>query len=165
MRMDTKNPTVQWAAIGIGLLLIIVGAWWTLTQKRSSEAIVSAPTENSTVTETATATSKPTASASGEKVVAEDQGAGGSVKVASVSLTKTSWVAVKDAKGWVLGAARLGAGSHSNVTVPLLRATTAGINYYVVIFVDDGDNVFDHKKDAVLTNAAGTALFDNFYAN
>jgi len=92
---------------------------------------------------------------SGEEVSVADQVAGESVLIASVTLNQMGWVAVRDEDGRVLGAARLDAGSWENVTVPLLRGTTAQKSYQVLLYVDDGDRAFDLHKDILITDAGG----------
>ena len=106
----------------------------------------------------------PTVAAAGESVTAGDQKAGQSVMVDSVSAEHLTWVAVRDSKGWVLGAARVEAGAHNDLSVPLLRATAAGGDYEVVLYVDDGDKLFDLHKDTLITNTNDGAVSATFVA-
>jgi hypothetical protein len=92
---------------------------------------------------------------SGETVTVQDQAAGPSVSVASVTLNQMGWVAIRDADGRVLGAARFDAGTYANVSVPLLRATVAKSSYQVLLYIDDGDRQFDLHKDILITGADG----------
>lgn len=82
---------------------------------------------------------------------ASDQTAGGSVMVTGVSATKVTWVTVRENNagklGNILGARRIEAGNNQNVEVVLLRPTQAGKEYFVVLFEDNGDKVFNHKTD------------------
>ena len=87
-----------------------------------------------------------------------------SVMVASVTLTERGWVAVQDSNGWILGAARLEAGSHPDVEIPLLRATKAGESYKVLVYVDDGDSTFDLHKDMMVMREGEAALSATFVA-
>ncbi|PIR82220.1 hypothetical protein COU20_03625 [Candidatus Kaiserbacteria bacterium CG10_big_fil_rev_8_21_14_0_10_59_10] len=96
---------------------------------------------------------------SGYSIAVSDQLAGRSVTVQSVTLTETGWIAVRERAvegrpGNVLGAARRDAGVYEEVSVTLLRATEAGGSYEVVVYRDDGDRVFDMKKDTPLEDTA-----------
>lgn len=91
----------------------------------------------------------PTLAPSGEAVVVQSQQAGGLVRVDSVTITRPSWVVVRE-EGWILGAARLDQ-SATEVTVPLLRETESGNTYEVVVYVDDGDKEFDHLADVLVS--------------
>ena len=98
----------------------------------------------------------------------KDQGAGESVFLSLVSLTKDGWVAVRDVNedgsaGNILGAARFDAGETQGI-IPLLRATEAGKTYRVVLFFDDGDGGFDHTKDALVVDSDGTERGYDFEA-
>lgn len=83
-----------------------------------------------------------------------NQAAGARVTVSNITVAKDSWVAVRDsldgAIGNILGAVMVSAGTHENVNVPLMRATVKGSNYFLVVYEDDGDHVFDYKKDRML---------------
>lgn len=87
-------------------------------------------------------------------LVVDDQIAGPSVIVRDATLAAESWLAVRDYKagqpGNILGARRLPAGTHPAELITLLRTTAAGQSYAVVIYEDDGDGQFDHKKDSLL---------------
>lgn len=89
----------------------------------------------------------------------EDQPAGNSVKISSIVLNEMGWVVIhEDASGKpgnVLGAALVFAGEHSLVPVELLRNTEKGKTYHVVLHTDNGDRVFDLKKDFPITDSAG----------
>ena len=85
------------------------------------------------------------------KLVVTDQLAGGMVKIDSVSLTFNGWVVVRDTlasdPGWAMGAQRFDAGAYSGGQVELLRETMAGTKYYVSLYTDNGDRMFDHSVD------------------
>jgi len=74
------------------------------------------------------------------------------------------WIAVRDSNGRTLGAGRFEAGTHSNVEVPLLRTTLTGQSYQVLIYVDDGDRVFDLHSDILVTRSDGSVAGDVFSA-
>ena len=100
----------------------------------------------------------------GESVKVEDQPAGTEIKVSSLSLSNMGWVGVRDADGRVLGAGRFEAGSFSDVTVPLLRATVAGESYQVLLYADDGNREFDLHKDILISGPNGGVAGTNFRA-
>lgn len=88
-----------------------------------------------------------------------------SVVVASVTLNQSSWIAIRDESGSILGAGLFPAGTQTDVSVPLLRGTEAGQHYQVLIYVDDGNKQFDFHKDALLTGADGSVVGTTFAAN
>ncbi len=86
-------------------------------------------------------------------VSVQDQPAGATVAVASVTVPPPGvWVAVREVVdsnlGNVLGAARVG-GPRTNVTVPLLRPTVPGETYAIELYRDGGTNTFDLSADSV----------------
>lgn len=104
------------------------------------------------------ATTTPAVHPKSESVSVEDQAAGDSVLVDSVTVPPPGvWIAVRevvgasggsDALGNILGAARVG-GPRTNISVPLLRATTPGETYAALLYRDDGDGKFDPSTDSV----------------
>lgn len=95
--------------------------------------------------------------AKGEAVTIRDQAAGSNVTISDMTITKVSWVAVRDAKTkWILGARRFEPGQKTGIVV-LLRNTVADTKYEGVIYVDDGDKAFNHKKD-ILVNGVVTSF-------
>lgn len=81
-----------------------------------------------------------------------DQPAGYAVVVDKVELADTSWIAVREQMsdgtfGNILGAARRDAGSLDRVVVDLLRPTEPDRHYVITEYIDDGDKLFDSKKD------------------
>lgn len=101
-----------------------------------------------------------------DRVDVADQHASSVVQITSMSLADTSWVAVheeSDGKpGNVLGAGIFDAGVSRGV-LELLRATSAGERYYVRLYRDDGDRVFDLQTDVLLVNEGRAAIQDTFY--
>lgn len=164
--MDMENRNNQ-IIVGIVVLIIVVLLGWWLFAKRSAEVgndFGNATSTESTITEipstdgeigstqgNTSPTKNPSTSSSNEELSVVNQGAGGMVSVASVTLSKAGWVAVRDSKGlWVLGAAWLPAGAHTNVNVALLRNTVTGEDYQAVVYLDNGDKLFDlHVDDFV----------------
>lgn len=170
---DTGNRIIA----GIVLALIFVGGWWLIARNatndpaRAGDSSEPAPyweSEGGTLSTTSVfgpiSGETSTITGSNESVEAGDQRAGMSVKVQRLILAQMGWVAVRDADGRTLGAGRFEAGSHTDVVVPLLRATSAGERYQVLIYVDDGDKLFDLHKDILVTGDEGEVAGDVFSA-
>ncbi|MFZ1987522.1 MAG: hypothetical protein WAV21_00610 [Minisyncoccia bacterium] len=87
-------------------------------------------------------------------VSVQDQKAGTTVEVESISIAATAnlWVAVAETDSEeitrVLGAARVVSGA-GKIEINLLRATIPNTSYAVVLYRDDGDQIFDLYKDSV----------------
>lgn len=88
-------------------------------------------------------------------VTVANQPAGSEVVVTEVALNRTTWVAVKEelpaGGGSILGAQRLESGLSDQATIKLLRPTVPGGQYAVLLYEDNGDLLFDHKTDQLLT--------------
>ena len=174
--MDLNNTANRVIGV-IVLLLIFIGGWWLIARNTvgtSGAPVVSTDT-GSTAGDTKTTTivevsgsplptTTPTVEASGEAVEVADQPAGMTVAVASAKLAEMGWVAVRDNGGRTLGAARLDAGAHAGIVVELLRGTLAGERYQVLIYIDDGDRVFDLYKDSLVMNAGAGVVGATFTA-
>lgn len=109
----------------------------------------------------------PTITENGVQV--KDQKAGASVFVSLVRLQRSGWVVIREdvsgAMGNILGARRFDAGESQGV-VELLRGTVAGGTYYAVLYLDDGDKMFDHTKDTPITGGSGVVgMTFNTFAN
>jgi hypothetical protein len=82
------------------------------------------------------------------------QKAGNAVFVSEALVATSTWLAVRehngDLFGRILGARRVDGGDTKGVTVELLRPTTAYLMYAVVLYEDNGDNVFDNKVDPLV---------------
>jgi hypothetical protein len=180
--MDGTKTTTNWIIAGLVALVVIIGGGWLIARERSGTmAGTEASSTTSTTSETATAgntnptspptsagkpvLSNPTTTALGETVTASDQPAGSSVTISDVTISsKPTWVAVRDARPWYLGA-KLLSGSQKNVTIPLLRNTASGQSYEVVLFVDDGDGKFSiHGGDSLVTGTNGAPVSSTFKA-
>ena len=169
----TMNEQRYQVIIGVLVLIILVGGGYTfrgggvgMNATSSSDGALSTLVNNAADTalsgknsvnadENAQAAT-PTAIVDGEAVSVEDQVAGTEVAIASVSFSKPGWVAVRDAEGKTLGAAWFDAGIQKNAKVSLLRATSAGSRYQAMMYIDDGDKLFDLHKDTLVTNADGS---------
>ena len=178
-----ENSSANWIIVGVGALIILVGGWWVITHNKSGAA---GSTASSTATGAATlgdavlspsggvmtgsaaqntSTTMATEVANGDAVSVVDQPAGGSTAVASVALSKPGWVAVRDERGWTLGAGWFDAGTQKNVSVPLLRATESGKKYQALLYIDTaGDHTFDVHGETLVTNADGSIAGSMFTA-
>lgn len=95
-----------------------------------------------------------------------DQSPGDTVTIESVTLNVEGWVTVHEiANGHVsnaLGAARRDAGSHTDVSVPLLRDTASSSEYVIVLYEDNGNGMFDIRGDLPVLNHAGEPVMEAF---
>ena len=128
---------------------VIAGAEATSTTSASSTASLADQNMFPTAEGTRTTGSM------GETVTISNQPAGRSVTISDMTIARKSWVAVKDTSGSILGAALFAAGTTSG-TVPLLRATRAGERYEALIYVDNGDKMFNLRKDLLVSAADGS---------
>lgn len=98
-------------------------------------------------------------------ITVSDQKPGITALVSLVSTDAPAWLALRENAnglvGNILGAKRIDVGTNGNVEIPLLRATQAGKSYFVVLFKDNGDKVFDFKTDAPMT-ADGVLISKTF---
>ena len=173
--IDLNSPSNRIVA-GIILALIFIGGWWLIATNASNGGKASVETQNDQLTGSSSeqvqpgsvlgplSEETPTIAASSESIDVADQGAGMSVKVKEASLVQTGWIAVRDGNGRTLGAGRFEPGVHTNVEVPLLRATESGQSYQALIYVDDGDKEFDLHKDILVTKDDGSVAGDIFSA-
>jgi len=103
-------------------------------------------------------------------ITVNDQLAGDSVLVSSVTLPVSGWVAIEDnlngERGNTLGAVWLPSGSHSNQAIELLRSTISGSEYFVVLRSDpSGDHVFNRQEDPEILNESGEIIITGFKVN
>lgn len=85
----------------------------------------------------------------GTFITVADQKAGSVAIIENVYAPAKGWVAVREEKGNILGAQRLVKDLNENVRVNLLRNTVPSADYRVIIYTDDGDNLFNHKVDTL----------------
>jgi len=102
-------------------------------------------------------------------ITVEDQAPGAVVTLGSVTFpVDAGWVVVHEVNtdgslGNILGASRYGLKeSLTPKTVELLRATTLGKTYHVVMYNDNGDKVFDKADDVPVTTEGGSRIEDAF---
>jgi hypothetical protein len=171
--VNPQNNIVRNWLLGIGgALLVIVAITFamhrdeTLSPVVANEGTSTPPVSVANTPKTSNAGASAvvvTTSSMGEMVSVLDQSAGASVVINTMHLARKSWVAIKDTKGSILGAGLFPADSTSG-SVPLLRNTTAGERYQVLIYVDDGDKAFDLHKDMIVTAADGSPVGAAFNA-
>lgn len=83
-----------------------------------------------------------------------DQSAGTTTIVSVYSVPDLVWVAIRDGDGVrILGAKLFHMGTYRESKVPLLRPTVPGGHYEAVYYMDDGDSIFDPKKDTLVDNS------------
>lgn len=155
------NSTV--VALIIGLILGFAGgAYWYKSKMAKIEGAV--VKETSDTTEKEAMTTKPEVTTPTSPVVstvvdtnivtAPNQKAGSTVLVDRVVSETEIWVAVREDNGGlmgnILGAKKVAAGTSEDVVIELLRPTVANAKYYVVLFRDNGDGMFDNKTDAII---------------
>jgi hypothetical protein len=182
--MDGANTTTNWIIAGLVALAVIIGGGWLIAREKAGSVSGKASTSTAVTTQTDTSdtgsteniktggdvttptvrTNDMTASAAGETITVLDQPAGPNAIVAEVTLTKPSWVVIRDTRGWALGAAWFSE-SQKSIVVPLLRNTETGKTYEAVIYTDDGDKKFSlHASDMLVTGTAGAPVSSTFTA-
>jgi hypothetical protein len=109
---------------------------------------------------------------SSEAISVDLQKAGKLVKVNSVNMQEGAnggWVVVHEVKSGVrknaLGATRIDSGSQKDVYVKLLRGMTAGGDYEIVLYKDNGDRKFDMKVDMPSKTVGGKGISAKFKAS
>lgn len=167
--MDTTklyNPIVIGFIIGM-----IVGffAGWYWTEHMNQQTDIESDTQDEMMTDEESGNDTSSAGDSMETTVAEqpagneyifvdEQPAGKTVIASEVYLEEEGWVAVREITngemGNILGAARVDAGVHRAVAVPLLRNTQEDMTYALVIYQDDGDQEFDLNFDSLVVRDA-----------
>ena len=94
------------------------------------------------------------------------QPSGELVRITRVQLPDAGWVVVHETQqgfvGNALGAARRDAGVHEGFSVPLLRATTPGTQYWIVLYRDNGDREFSLRDDFPFRDTAGNPITASF---
>jgi len=108
-----------------------------------------------------------TATTSPYMVIVTDQMVGNTVMVDEAQSDTSTWLAVRenngDLLGRILGAHRMDSGSVTGMPIDLLRPTTANLMYAVVMYKDDGDGVFDNKLDTLIEES-GVPIMARFVA-
>ena len=98
----------------------------------------------------------------------KNQPARSTVTIPLVILNEMGWVVIHEddtgRPGNALGAALVFAGERSNIVVELLRPTVKGKTYYAILHIDDGDKIFDLKKDLPIVDSTGATIQMSFVA-
>lgn len=155
--METNNMT-QWVIIGAAVVVLVIGGAWLAMRGSQDDmddtevtlSTTTAPTTTTVESTTNIPKGTVTATSDGESVVVSSQKAGETVAIQAMSLTRASWIAVRDDMS-ILGAAWFPSSATSG-SVDLQRATVAGKSYRVVIYVDDGDKKFDLHADQLVSS-------------
>ena len=161
-----KLSANNWIVIGAGALVLLLGAWWLMANPASPSEGKTENTEQEETGSTSTVdvSSVVSTTSDGESISVVDQPAGDRVAVSNVEFTQSGWIAVRDDRGWTLGASRFGAGTHEDVVVKLLRATTPGQRYQVLLYIDDGDGAFDLETEILVIRSDGSVAGTTFSA-
>ena len=172
--INPNNNIVRNWLMGVGAALVVLVGITFVFHTRETLSPVIAGAESTTTGSTstpiknnpgtfATAAGTMTTPSMGEIVSVEDQRAGSSVVITSMTLARKSWIAIKDTHGSILGAGLFPANATSG-SVSLLRKTTAGGRYEVLIYVDNGDKAFELRKDTLVTSSDGSPVSTAFNA-
>jgi len=187
---NTQNATTwRWVIGTVAVAAVVIAVVWAIQHNRANSGVVgdtgtSTPTDNTAVATTTAASATTDVSASvdqtavaaatavtadagttatGGSLSMSDQPAGNTVVVSGMNLTGNSWVAIKGANNWYLGAAWFPKGTTQG-SISLLRNTVKGSTYTAVIFADDGSKKFDFHKLQQVTTADGKAVTASFTA-
>ncbi len=164
--------TDDWKSVAIGFLPgVVVGAalMWVAVDGMEASPENRAPDTNkeNTITKSKEAnvqdSTKDNVAINSDAIDVLNQPAGRAVLVRSVTLTATSWLAVRDTNtdgsvGNILGAVRRDAGDHTDIIVDLLRSTEPDRKYVVTVIADNGDGVFDPKTDTSPSDASAPII-------
>ena len=155
--------------VGIAVIAFFAGAlvMWFAGGKNARVIVVGEDANNGAPTTDMTDTIA--ASISGNvsgTLQVRNQPPGDSVLIDAVILAQNGWVVIHEDRdgqpGNILGARRLGGGSHTGEQVALLRGTIGGLTYYAILHNEDGDGVFNHTKDLPLKNESDEIIMMRF---
>ncbi len=170
--MNNTNKTILSFIGGFISGAIII---WGVTAYNNNRPVVDAePMENAPTEMAATETIEITqenveAVVESAAITVHDQDHGGVATVAGATLEKNGWVVIHEEKNGLianaLGAVRKDAGAYTNITIPLLRETEVGSRYWVVLYSDNADRLFNLKNDFPLKDVQGNVITKSFIAN
>lgn len=160
--LHTQAPVYAGLLVGGMVVGVLLATGWSSYQE--GKPLAKGPAATSTQS---AATSSAPAHKSAAPLVVEDQPAGSSVAISSLSIARPTWVVVYVSRegrpGNALGARLFFAGDKEG-RVGLLRDTQAGARYFVGLSVDNGDRAFSLSKDLPLADADGGPLWATFRA-
>jgi len=134
---------------------------------------VSAPASDNMANETSTpaieVNASSTSSVEGKGSISTiDQPANKTASIKSVMFANPGWVVIREerdgAPGNILGAQWFISGTYDDQFVELLRPMIAGGTYYAALYNDDGDKLFNYKKDTPLADDQGNVIMQKFMA-
>jgi hypothetical protein len=180
---EKSNMTTYAGIFVVGLVVGVLLGWGVIGGRSGGETTSTATTTENTAQ---SANTPPGASAIGSNgsltagslmetndvVVNSPQGAGSSIAVSKVNVTKPTWVAVYDNNAGVPGNA-LGAtlflstavGGQTSGTIELLRPTVSGKTYLVGQQLDNGDYTFSRTSDSAVLDADGKPVLMTLTVN
>lgn len=158
--IHTQMPVYAGLLVGGIIVGALLAAGWSSYQQ-------DAPGTVATTTEAVLNTVSTGSTLPAQPLSVQDQPAGSSVAIGSLSITRPVWVVVYVSRegrpGNALGARLFFAGDKQG-SVKLLRNTEAGKQYFVGISVDNGDHTFSLTADKPLVDAGGGPLWATFRA-
>lgn len=162
--MTTQDWKIAGLSFGGGFLVAMVCfSWWSSFAGKSDMSTT--PQNNKEALSMVEKVSKLETEAS---VSVSDQPAGRAVMVSRIRLDVPAWIAVRelvnDSPTRILGAVLRDTGDHADVTVDLLRTTEPDREYVISLYKDNGDNVFDSKKDTLVEWATEDSAAARFSA-
>jgi hypothetical protein len=163
-----KNKTSRIIIPLIVLVIIVIVGYYiskgagTSTKKveEVSEVIDTSSAASSTATEEG-------AGLTAVGITVDDQNPGKIVVVSQVFVNAQSWVSIHEdtngTPGNLLGGRLFEKGSNSGI-IQLLNPMKVGKSYLAVVHTDNGDQLFDLKKDPILKSADGKNVMTKFSA-
>ena len=155
------NNSKNWMIIVGIVVIIIAAALWLLPGSAASPTVSDGAMNDSDADDTSMQSDamagdnmEVSTAAQNETVAVNNQAAGTNVAIASMNLSRDTWVAVRDERS-ILGAGWFAAGTTSG-SVELLRGTEAGKSYTVVLYIDNGNHAFEYKGDALVDGVQAT---------
>lgn len=158
----SKKQSLTLGAAGFFVGVILTSLFFILSENKK---VLSPSTDRAAADQEGSLHSSEITSRGNDRVVADDQAAGSVVRLSSVTLGASSWVAIHEETdgvlGNILGAVRFDQGT-SQGQIALLRPTQPDERYYVRLYRDNGDREFNVELDRAIVNAASVPIGDTF---